>query len=368
MFYLLKIMLMNVFKSIIKLTLQKHLLVLTDNMQIDLDKILIIQTSFIGDVILATPIIEALYNKTNKPIDILVRKGNESLFREHPKVNKVWTWNKKSNKISNQIKLINQIRKEKYDLVINLQRFLSSGLFSTLSRAKIIIGFNKNPLSFLFTHSIAHKIEKGIHETERNLSLLQPIFGKVTAPMKLYPNNIDFDVTRKYKQQDYIVIAPTSVWFTKQYPAEKWVDFINFIPNNYNIYLIGGAEDYNKINKTLIKKTKRNCVNLCGKLSLLQSTALMKDAKMCYVNDSAPMHLASSVNAPITAVFCSTVIDFGFGPKSSQSFIVETKEELSCRPCGLHGRKECPKGHFKCANNIDTKQLLFSLNDDGKRN
>jgi len=333
------------------------------------NRVLIIQTAFIGDVILSTPIIEALNNISKSiSIDILVRKGNESLLKNHPKLNKIWVWDKKTNKLINQIKLINSLRKEKYDLVINLQRFLSSGIFTLFSGAKVSIGFNKNPLSSSFTHTVPHIIEKGIHETDRNLDLLKPLFDDVQGSMKLYPNKSDFENTVKYKTKEYIVIAPTSVWFTKQYPMEKWVDLINNISLDYDIYLIGGPDDLSKIDKTITQKANRNCINLCTKLSLLESTALMKDAKMCYVNDSAPMHMASSVNAAVTAVFCSTSTDFGFGPKSTKSFVVEIEEKLSCRPCGLHGKKTCPEGHFDCAKKIYTKQLLLSLNDDRTRN
>jgi heptosyltransferase-2 len=83
---------------------------------------------------------------------------------------------------------------------------------------------------------------------------------------------------------------------------------------------------------------------------------------MNYVNDSAPMHLCSAMNAPVTAVYCSTVPQFGFGPLSGNSNIVEVSEKLSCRPCGLHGFKKCPENHFKCALNITTSQLLKHLN------
>jgi len=85
---------------------------------------------------------------------------------------------------------------------------------------------------------------------------------------------------------------------------------------------------------------------------------------MNYVNDSAPMHFASAMNAAVTAVYCSTLPAFGFVPLSDISFIVETKEELSCRPCGLHGRPECPEQHFNCANQIANEQLLYSMVTD----
>ena len=82
---------------------------------------------------------------------------------------------------------------------------------------------------------------------------------------------------------------------------------------------------------------------------------------MNYVNDSAPMHLCSAMNAPCSAVFCSTVPKFGFGPLSEKSFIIQTTEELECRPCGIHGFKECPIKTFECANSIDISLLLDKL-------
>jgi heptosyltransferase-2 len=79
---------------------------------------------------------------------------------------------------------------------------------------------------------------------------------------------------------------------------------------------------------------------------------------MNFVNDSAPMHFASAVNAPVTAIFCSTVPDFGFGPLSEDSAVVEVRSGLSCRPCGLHGYRECPEKHFKCAYEINMNELI----------
>ncbi len=75
----------------------------------------------------------------------------------------------------------------------------------------------------------------------------------------------------------------------------------------------------------------------------------MRGAVMNYVNDSAPLHLASAMDAPVRAVFLSTVPEFGFGPWGSRGEVIETTEKLDCRPCGVHGFKACPKGHFKCA-------------------
>ncbi|WP_315821618.1 glycosyltransferase family 9 protein [Paraflavitalea speifideaquila] len=159
----------------------------------------------------------------------------------------------------------------------------------------------------------------------------------------------------------YITISPASVWFTKQYPADKWTSFVNRLTTTHHIYLLGGPGDVALAEAIKAGAPQLPLTNLCGKLNFLQSTALMKRAVMNYVNDSAPMHFASAVNAPVTAVYCSTLPSFGFGPLSDKRFIVEVQEPLPCRPCGLHGRKTCPLGHFKCACNIMDEQLLAAL-------
>jgi heptosyltransferase-2 len=87
----------------------------------------------------------------------------------------------------------------------------------------------------------------------------------------------------------------------------------------------------------------------------------MQSARMNYVNDSAPMHIASAMNAPVTAVFCSTVTWFGYTPLSDTSFVIEKDEPLYCRPCTTHGRRKCPEKHFKCALDIKTEKLLATI-------
>ena len=149
--------------------------------------------------------------------------------------------------------------------------------------------------------------------------------------------------------------------YTKQYPIEKWIEFINDVDHDIRIYLIGAENDKIMCDQIIKDSKNKNLLNLCGQLSLLETASLMKDAYMNFVNDSAPQHLASAVNAPVTSIFCSTVSTFGFGPLSENSAIVETKEELDCRPCGLHGHQKCPEDHFKCALTIKKEQLLMRL-------
>jgi len=314
--------------------------------------ILIIQTAFIGDVILATPLIEKLHQTyPEATIDFLLRRGNEGLLHGHPYLRRIIIWDKKQDKYASLIKIIKGIRSEHYDYVINLQRFLTTGIITVLSAGKHKIGFSKNPLSVFFTKRFPHFINakvSDLHEVDRNLSLISDLVentGRVNP--RLYPNDEDFK--KIITDGAYVTIAPTSVWFTKQYPLNKWINVINIINPEYTVYLLGGKSDVAACEWIKQQSTHSKVIVLAGQLDFLASAALMKNAVMNYVNDSAPMHLASATNAPVTAIFCSTIPAFGFGPLSENSRIIETSEQLSCRPCGLHGYKACPLKHFKCA-------------------
>ena len=326
-------------------------------------KFLIIQTAFIGDVILATPVIEKINkNFPGSRIDFMLRKGNESLLENHPLLGKVYIWDKKDKKYQKLFALLKEVRKERYDYVINLQRFLATGLFTVLSKGKTTIGFNKNPLWLFFTHRYPHVIdmERGnSHEIDRNLSLLGRIVKDKEKQMpRLYPSKTDLE---NIPQTSYITISPTSVWFTKQYPAQNWIRMINEVPQKYTVYLLGGKGDFDACEAIRENCTnKENVVNMAGKLSFLQSASYMKSAVMNYVNDSAPLHIASSMEAPVTAVFCSTTPRFGFGPLHLNSRVAEADPEPPCKPCGLHGYKVCPLGHFKCSD-IDPKMVLGKI-------
>lgn len=332
-----------------------------------MQKFLVIQTAFIGDVVLATAVIEKLAQYfPEATIDFLLRKGNESLLENNPHIHEVLIWNKKENKSLNLYGIIRKVRKNKYDRVINLQRFFSTGLITAFSGGGETTGFEKNPLSFLFTHKVKHIIsETNIfkHEVDRNDDLIKSFTGNSVTRPKLYPSKKDVELVQPYTLKPFITLTPSSVWFTKQFPLEKWASLIREIPSGYTIYLLGGRENISDCESLRLLSATKNVEILAGELSFLQSAALMKKARMNYVNDSAPLHFASAVNAPVTAIYCSTIPAFGFTPLSDRSYIVETKEKLNCRPCGLHGKKACPLGHFKCAFGIEINQLLAPLKD-----
>lgn len=348
-----------------------------------ISKILIIQTAFIGDVILVTSLVEKVIEQyPDAQLQILVRNGTEELFKHHPKIHKIIIWNKKKNKFINLFKIIKHVRSEKFDMLLNVQRFFSSGLITALSKAKIKIGFKTNPLSCFFSkavfHAVPYQIEQSdkreysfYHEVQRNYHLLKALIeitqgsGSITIPKsndlrpKLYFGHQVLDST-SHEKRPYVVIAPASVWFTKQWAKEKWIDLLIHLPAHYSVFLVGAKSDFNFCQDIMLATKRSLIVNTCGKLSLLQTALLMKNATRVICNDSAPSHLASAVNAPQTVIFCSTVTKFGFGPLSDDSKVVELVN-LSCRPCGLHGHKKCPLTHFRCALDIDIKLVLDTL-------
>jgi heptosyltransferase-2 len=343
---------------------------------------LLIQTAFIGDVILATALVEYLArHEPAAPLDVLVRRGNEGLLAGNPHVRQVLVWDKKHRKYPNLLRLLRQIRQAEYGRVVTLQRFASTGFLTAFSGAPERIGFAENPFSRFFTQRVPHIIGDGTHEVTRNLRLVKSDELKVKSsseestlnsqlltlnsfhsPPRLYPTPADEAAAAPYATVgEYICIAPTSVWFTKQYPEEKWLELLAALPPELPVYLLGGPPDTAACERLAQAANRLRLVNLSGKLSLLASAALMRGAVLNYVNDSAPMHLCSAVDAPVCAVFCSTVPAFGFGPLSTFSRVVEHPGPLACRPCGLHGHARCPLGHFRCAREIDTAQLLAVL-------
>jgi len=335
----------------------------TDSIQ----KILVIQTASIGDVVLATPVVEKLAAfYPNSSIDFLVKKGIEQVLFNNPKIHKILTWDKSTEKYAHLWQLMNKVRDEKYDVVVNLQRFFSSGLIAAFSGARIKLGFDKNPLSIFYTRKTSHRISKkpgeGRHEVQRNLSVIASITDVSDNYLpRIYPSKDDFARVSKFKNLKYICIAPASLWYTKQFPVAKWIEFLEQVESDLVVYFLGAPNDKTMAEMIITMSGHGQSMNLCGKLSILQSAALMRDAAMNFVLDSAPLHFASAMNAKVTAIFCSTVPAFGFGPLSDNSAVIEVDENLKCRPCGLHGLRYCPEKHFDCARKINSQKLLERL-------
>ena len=327
--------------------------------------ILIIQTAFIGDTILASQFARAVKDQyPNSKIHFFLRKGNESVIQGLPTIEKTWVWDKAGGKTKNLIKLIMELRQTRFDMVFNLHRHFNSGLISALMKSPFKAGFQQNPLSFFYTRKINHQIPdpRGWHEVQRNLELI-PDF-KIVDNHKIYKPELpiqqkNIDKVAQYVSDNYFVVAPASVWFTKAWSEHKYRELTAELVKLGKVYFIGAPSDKDLCDR--IRQDFPNTENLCGGLNLLDSAALMKHARRVFVNDSAPLHLASCVNAKTTAIFCSTVPAFGYTPLADDSVVVDVGNTLPCRPCGLHGYQACPLGHFKCSEDIQIKQVIATI-------
>jgi lipopolysaccharide heptosyltransferase II len=335
-------------------------------------KILIIQTAFIGDTILASHFARSVKNQyPDHEVHFLLRKGNESVISGLASVDKVWVWDKAQGKFLQLIKIIRQLRLMKFDFIFNLHRHFNSGLVTFLVKSKVKVGFRQNPFSWSYTHRVAHQIpfypdgkkDSFGHEIDRNLTLLS------SAETSFQPNcsrrpelplkEAHHDKISAFIQKPFFVLAPASVWFTKAWSELKYQELTKELIQYGTVYFIGAPSDFELCER--IRSNMGGTINLCGKLSLLESAALMASAKRVFVNDSAPLHLASCVNAKTTAIFCSTLPSFGYTPLSDEHKVIEIQENLSCRPCGLHGHTSCPQGHFKCSQDIDVNRVLQTI-------
>ena len=208
-------------------------------------KFLVIQTASIGDVILATAVAEKLHAYyPGSQIDMMIKKGYDSLFENHPYINKVYSWDKKNHKYRNLFSILKEVRRQRYDLIVNIQRYAATGFVTAFGKAKETSGFNKNPFSMFFTHKVKHQIGvKGVHEVDRNQKLIEHVTdGKAVRP-GLYPSETVFEKVKHYKSGRYICVAPCSLWFTKQYPEDLWAHFLRLVPDDLKVYLLGGKDD-----------------------------------------------------------------------------------------------------------------------------
>jgi len=328
-------------------------------------KVLIIQTAFLGDAVLSTSMVEKIrLESPDTQVDLLVRKGNECILSAYPHLNlrHIHVYDK-SNKWASWWALRRHLSQESYDQVFVVQRFFGMGLLSISIGAKKVIGFAKNPMAWFFNERVQHDFGNGLHETERNSGLLASWLGKTTYPPSLHVKN--YSLPEGLESNQYICISPGSVWETKRLPITKWIEFIHLLPVSQPIVLMGSPNERDlsdQIEAAFVGQG-RNIHNETGKHNLLGSTYIYQESLLAFVNDSGPLHLCSAVDTPTVALFCSTIPAFGFGPLSTWNRVIEVREKLACRPCGDHGKKNCPLGHFACGNQIEAKEMLNAYSD-----
>lgn len=327
------------------------------------EKFLIVQTAFIGDVILATPLAQAVRARFAPcQVDFMVIPAAANLLDRNSSIDRVLVFDKRGEQRGAAAlwRFAKALRAEKYDVAIVPHRSLRSALLVWLARIPQRIGFDRSAGAFLFTQRVRYQ-EK--HEVERNLDLLQP-FG--TIPEKLKPR-VEWDESDAARVAEFIknvdtkrtwcALAPGSVWATKRWPADRFARLaLTLIAELHaTIFLIGGKSDAGLCNE-IQQSAGENCLNLAGMLSLRQSAALLDRCAVLISNDSAPTHLGVATNCKVLTIFGPTVPRFGFAPYGEGHSVIE--HDLPCRPCSAHGSQKCPIGTHACMQEIAVAEVF----------
>lgn len=329
-------------------------------------KILVINTAFLGDVILFSPLIRSLDQTYPKAeIHILVIPQNKILLKYNRHLDKILLFDKrkKLNKLFSFIRLLFQLKRENYDLAFSSTRSLTNSLFMFLSRIPDRIGFERQKL---LTKSV--KVISNTSACERYLSLIKPFSSNLfDNQTEIFWSDTESEkakkIISKYQRINgvkLIGIAPGSIRKTKRWPKEYFIELINLTNSlNIKIFLIGGKEEHSLCD--FINKSSGNQnINLAGELSILESAALISKLDLVISNDSAALHIANAVMTTVIGIFGPTVKEFGFFPFRDADIVHEIKD-LNCRPCSRHGGNKCPLNHFKCMMDISPEQVFNSM-------
>lgn len=333
----------------------------------EIQNICIFQTSFLGDSVLTTPLIQKTAHLFPKAkIFVVTRPSNVEIFQSLKEVHKVIVDNKKGlGKFLGVFKTAKKLKESNIDVILVPHRSFRSALIAKLSGVKVRIGFTNSEGRFFYTKTVPFTWT--LHDAERNLCLLQGIvnenFKSANLNMQGTDKNAQESIKEKLKSagaQGKILVGvhPGSVWPTKCWPLENYAQLITRMEKELGItaVLVGGKTDFN-LGEQICRMSDANPINLATKTSLTELMALMKHFKLFITNDSGPMHIATAFGVPTLAIFGPTTKELGFFPYGEGNRVIEVKG-LSCRPCALHGGKKCPLGHFKCMKDIKVQEVF----------
>jgi len=316
---------------------------------------LVIQTAFLGDVVLTTPLLTRLAER-HGPVDVLVTPAAGALLEGHPAVRQVLRYDKRGRDAGwpRLWRLGRTLRAAAYERVYLPHRSVRSAALALLSRAPQRIGFGDAPAAWSYTVRVSPTAG---HETARLAALAGP--GPTPAPT-LALTTAERDRARRWLEEQgireaFTALAPGSVWATKRWPG--YPDLAARLAGP--VVVIGGPEDAAAAAEIRARDPER-IRSAAGVLRLRDSAAVIERAAVLVTNDSAPLHLAGAVGTRVVAIFGPTVPAFGFGPTGSRDRIVEVPT-LPCRPCSPHGPMVCPLGHHRCMRELDVNQVLQAI-------
>jgi len=327
---------------------------------------LVIQTSFLGDVILTTPLIAELARRG--PVDVLATPGGAAALANNPDIRTVIRYDKRGTygAALGMWQTIQEIRSWRpYEAAYLAQGSFRSGLIAMMTGAKERIGFASSTGRVLYTIQVPYRPDR--HHAERLWSLsmsacADPPTRDQIRP-RLYPSDEERRMVDSLLRQSgstdepMVALAPGSAWGTKRWPY--YVELAKRLADDYRIAIIGSKADSAIAAQIADVLPPDTVINAVGVLPLLASAELIGRAQAIVTNDSAPQHLASAMGTPTLTIFGPTVPEFGFGPLAERN-TVAGHDSLSCRPCDRHGPQRCPLGHWRCMREL-TPDYISSL-------
>lgn len=287
------------------------------------NKILIIKSGAIGDVLMTTPFLRALRKRfPNSEIDYIVGKESAKVLEDNRNISNLISVKSEhfhSLNLLNKIALLNKIRTKKYDVCFILDKSWLANCFIFLTRIPIRIGFDRFGEGFTNKYNVQYAELK--HEIKYYLELAYFVGAKEekNKNMELNLTNEDKkfaeEFQRKNKAKRVIGIASgggknpgIGIDATRIWPEEKFVELINKL-EGHSIILFGGAQDKELCDRILNKMNeniKKDTINLAGQTSIKETAALMQKCECVITNDAGPMHIASAVNKKVISIFGPT--------------------------------------------------------------
>ena len=323
---------------------------------------LVIQTSFLGDVVLTTPLLTHL--ATRGPVDVVTTPAGGALLENHPAVRRVIRYDKRGAQrgFGGLRSLATTLHAERYGAAYLAQGSWRSATLAWLARIPVRVGFNTSAGVYLYTEHVAYRDD--LHHAERLFQLAADADTPDALSPSLFPGDADRDAVTAlltaapFGDAPFIALAPGSVWATKRWPG--FAELASQIPDRFGIVVVGGAED-GELARDIAAQLPARVLDATGRLSLLASADLIGRAAALITNDSLPQHLASAMGTPTITIYGPTLPAFGFGPLAPRHSIVEHAPGLECRPCSAHGPQRCPRGHFRCMRDISAATVSAAL-------
>jgi heptosyltransferase-2 len=318
---------------------------------------LVIQTAFLGDVVLTTPLLSALADRYG-PVDVVTTPAAAPLLDGHPAVADVVPYDKRGADagLVGLWRLGRRLRRRRYARAFLPHRSLRSAALAVLAGAPERTGFADGTGAVTYTIRVPRP--RSGHEADRLLALAAE--PQSVALPRLVLSAADREAAAAWMRHrdvpdGFVAIAPGSIWGTKRWPYYGELAATLNVP----IVVVGGAEDAALAAHVVIAAGGRSW-SAAGELGLRASAALIERASVLVTNDSAPLHFASAVGTPVVAIFGPTVPEFGFGPRGPQDVVLQ-QSGLACRPCSAHGPRVCPLGHHRCMLELSVERVAAAV-------